>query len=132
VADLEREWEENERREKPLLGEELVCAPTESEPLGRRLAQMKARQERLQRALANIERRQAESTHNPPPKPIASRTDPDSRVMPSKEGGSRPNFNAQLGVEAGSGLIVAADVCDAAEDSAPARAHSLSATGGRV
>jgi hypothetical protein len=39
-------------------------------------------------------------------------------VMASKEGGSRPNFNAQVGVQAGNGLIVAAEVCDEVDDSA--------------
>ena len=118
VAALEREWEENERREQALWGDELAHGASESEPLPRRLARLKERQERLQRALENIQRRAAASREEHPPKPIASITDPDSRVMSSKEGGSRPNYNAQVGVDAASGLIVAAEVCDEAEDSA--------------
>ena len=82
------------------------------------MAQLKERQERLERALKNIERRVTASVKSEKPKPITSATDPDSRVMRSKEGGSRPNYNAQIGVDAGKGMIVAAEVCDEAEDSA--------------
>ena len=51
-----------------------------------------------------------------PPKPIASTTDPESRVMPDKEGKSKPNYNPQVGVDASKGVIVSADVTDAADD----------------
>ena len=115
---LEREWQENERREQSLWGNDFTCATPSSESLPKRLALMQDRQARLQQALKNIARRVEASTHSEKPKTIASATDPDSRVMPSKEGGSRPNYNAQIGVDAPSGLIVAADVCDEAEDSA--------------
>jgi transposase len=117
VTAMEKEWAENERREQTLLGDELTQVPNESEPQPRRLARLKERQARLQRALVNIQRRAAVATGTVVPKPIASVTDPDSRVMPNKEGGSRPNYNAQVGVDADSGLIVAAEVCDEAEDS---------------
>ena len=115
---LEREWHENEQREQGLWGNDLASAGPSNEPLPKRLAVLKDRQERLQQALQNIERRVAAAAQSRKPKTIASVTDPDSRVMPSKEGGSRPNYNAQLGVDTGSGVIVAADVCDEAEDSA--------------
>jgi transposase len=79
---------------------------------------MKRQQERLKKALTSIERRQEESPYSrKPPKPIASATDPDSRVMPGKDGSTRPNFTTQVAVDAEHGVIVADDVSDATDDS---------------
>jgi len=116
VQACEAEWQANEQRDNALLGADAPWTP-DSGTMPVKLAALKRKQERLQKALKNIQRRQDESTHSTKPKAITSITDPDSRVMPSKEGGSRPNYNAQLGVDAKSGIIVAADVTDKAEDS---------------
>jgi transposase len=79
---------------------------------------MKRQQARLKKALATIERRQEESSWSrKPAKAIASVTDPDSRMMPDKEGKRKPNYNTQLAVDAEHGVIVAQDTSDAADDS---------------
>lgn len=114
---LEHEWQQNEQRESSLLGEEVPWIPGKSDSLNQRLAKMKRQQERLQRALQNIERRREESTHRVTPKALASVSDPDSRMMPSKEGGRRLNYSAHVGVDTAAGVIVAADVNDHSEDS---------------
>ncbi len=116
VLACETEWHANEKRDNTLLVGEAPWTP-DAGTMPVKLAALKRKQERLQEALKNIQRRQDESTHSTKPKAINSIIDPDSRVMPSKEGGSRPNYNAQLGVDAKSGIIVAADVTDKAEDS---------------
>jgi transposase len=115
VQACETEWQANEKRDYTLLAGEAPWTP-DAGTMPVKLAALKRKQERLQEALKNIQRRQDESTHSTKPKAISSIVDPDSRVMPSKEGGSRPNYNAQLGVDAKSGIIVAADVTDKAED----------------
>ena len=117
VKAAEAEWESNERREAPLLGDQAPWAPSRAETLPRKLLELKRQQARLAKALKNIEQRQSASTHSEKPKAIAVVSDPDSRVMPSKEGGSRPNYNPQIGVDAQAGIIVAAEVTDAADDS---------------
>lgn len=117
LAALEKEWEENEQRESGLLGDDVPWTPGRSHSVPQRLAKMKRMQERLQRALRNIERRREASEHPQTPRAVASISDPDSRFMPSKEGGCRPNYSAQIGVDAAHGLIVAAEVNDRAEDS---------------
>jgi transposase len=78
---------------------------------------MKRKQERIERCLSAIERRREECASSTKPKAIASTTDPDSRVMRDKEGRSKPNYNSQIGTDAEHGVIVAADVNDAVEDS---------------
>ncbi len=117
LATLEKEWEENERDEASLLGPDVPWSPGTTGSTEQRLARMKRQQERLQRALQNIERRREASEHPNGTRAVASVSDPDSRMMPSKEGGRRLNYNAQLGVDAACGVIVAADVNDRAEDS---------------
>jgi len=80
------------------------------------MAKMKRMQQRLQRALLNIGRRREASEHPKAPRALASISDPDSRFMPSKEGGYRPNYSAQIGVDAAHGVIVAAEANDRVED----------------
>lgn len=116
LAALEQEWEENEQLETGLLGEEVPWTSGRSNSMPQRLAKMKRMQEQLQRALRNIERRRETSEHPKAPQAMASVSDPDSRFMPSKEGGRRLNYSAQLGVDTTSGVIVAADVNDQVED----------------
>jgi len=118
IASLEQEWEANERREASLFGKETPWAPQDSGTVPQRLVGMKRQQERLKKALAAIERRRDESTGSrTSPKPIASVTDPDSRVMPDKQGKRKPNYNTQIAVDAEHGVIVAHDTSDAADDS---------------
>jgi len=116
LSGLEQEWAANEARESHLFGEHVPWAPAGSRSDRERLAELKRQQARLEEALAGIERRRHENPSGKPPKPIASTTDPESRVMPDKEGKSKPNYNPQVGVDASKGVIVSADVTDAADD----------------
>ena len=81
--------------------------------LPRELADVKKRQEALRRALKSAheadERRaeRGESKKGPVAVPVA---DPDSVVMPNKEGGHAPNYGPLVAADAGSGVIVDADV----------------------
>lgn len=73
--------------------------------------------DRLSEALASIARRRQEQVSGAGPRPIASVTDPSSRVMPDKEGQRKPNYNAQIAADTAAGMIVAEEVNDRAEDS---------------
>lgn len=117
IAGLESLWQENEQRESNLFGEEVPWTPDRSGTEAQRLARMQQQQERLGKALEAIERRRNESAGRKPTKAICSVTDPDSRVMPDKEGKRKPNYNAQLAVDTESGGILAGDVNDEADDS---------------
>jgi hypothetical protein len=66
--------------------------------------------------LKEISRRREESAGDKPIQAVASTTDPQSRSMKDKEGRSKPNYNAQLSVDATAGMIVAQEVNDAPED----------------
>jgi transposase len=118
IAALEAEWQENERQEAHLFGDQTPWSPSGSVNERQQLAAMKRQQRRLKRALAEIERRREESAAaSKVPKAIASTTDPDARVMKDKEGRRKPNYNAQMAVDEASSMIVAGDVNDAAQDS---------------
>lgn len=78
------------------------------------LRDMKARQEQLNAALAQLremdEQRKRDETNpkkNPAQLPV---TDPDSRVLPNKEGGYAPNYTPMAVTETTNGFIVGADV----------------------
>lgn len=113
AAALEQEWAENESREGRLWGDQTPWVAPKEGSVEQRLGRLKRQQERLQEALASIARRREES---PGSKAIASVTDPSSRVMPDKEGKSKPNYNAQIATDAAAGMIVAETVNDRAED----------------
>jgi len=117
IAALEQEWAQNERREASLFGENNPWTNTPAKSTKRALSQLKRKQEKLQQALARLERRQEAHVGSKPPKRIASTTAPDSRSMKDKEGRSKPNFNTQVGVDDTCGAIVAADVNDETDDS---------------
>lgn len=117
IAALESEWEANERQEASLFGPEVPWVPQGSLSDKKRLAAVKRKQKRIERCLAAIERRRQECASNTKPKAIASTTDPDSRVMRDKEGRRKPNYNGQIATDTAHGVIVAAAVNDAVEDS---------------
>lgn len=71
------------------------------------LADVNRRRRKVEAALAEIERLEAEGTNVPARVPI---TDPQSRVTPNKEGGYAPNYTPLATVDIESGLIVSADV----------------------
>lgn len=62
----------------------------------------------LRAAVAEVKRLTAAGAAIPARLPI---TDPDSRVLPNKEGGFAPNYTPLAVVDVASGLMVAAEVC---------------------
>jgi transposase len=118
ISVLEQEWLANERREANLFGDQPPWAPPPSGSVKQQWVRMKRKQARLSKALAAIERRREESCWSrTAPKAIGSVTDPDSRVMPDKEGKQKPNYNTQVAVDTERGVIVAQDISDAVDDS---------------
>ena len=79
------------------------------------LAKLKARKTKLNDALKTVremdeERRRTQQINpakNPAQLPM---TDPDSRVLPNKEGGYAPNYTPMAAVDVGSDIIVAVNV----------------------
>jgi transposase len=78
------------------------------------LRDMKSRQEQLQAALTQLlemdQQRKRDGINpkkNPAQLPV---TDPDSRILPNKEGGYAPNYTPMAVTETESGFIVGADV----------------------
>lgn len=120
LASWEAEWQANEQRETALLGDRTPWIPPPGAKSPKhRLARAQRAQQRLHRALAELQRRQAEAAAggSPPPQALAVVTDPDARVLKDKEGRCKPNYNAQLAVDTAAGMIVAEAVNDRAEDS---------------
>lgn len=120
IAALEQEYQANEVKEAMLLGDKTPWVPEPSGSIAQRQAQLKRQQDKLKQALAVIDRRREEAVSGKTPKPIASVTDPDGRVMRDKEGRRKPNYNSQLATDVEKGMILATDVNDAAEDSGQA------------
>lgn len=118
ISRLEQAWSENERREADLFGEHNPWTGSPGGKEGKKaLAHLRRKQAQLAQALAQLERRRAAHVGRDPLRGIASTTDPDCRSMVDKEGRSKPNYNTQLAVDDGLGVIVAADVNDEPEDS---------------
>ncbi|MCU0487026.1 MAG: IS1182 family transposase [Anaerolineales bacterium] len=106
-------------------GQEYVEALKKQEPSSdsqassrQQAARQRARQEkvvRLQKSLKEIEQleRQTAKNHKKKSERKAARTsmtDPQARVMKMPDGGFRPAFNGQLGVDTSSGIILAVEV----------------------
>jgi transposase len=118
ITALEAEWKRNEAHEGRLLDGDASWIPKPTGTVGQRLARMKRQQDRLTKALQAIARRQEEwSGAGTAPQAIASVTDPDSRMMPGKDGQSKPNLNTQIATDSQHGLIVGQSASDAADDS---------------
>jgi len=71
------------------------------------LADAKRRKQQIEAALTELARLKEAGLAPPPRLPI---TDPQSRVMPNKEGGYAPNYTPTATVDVASGLIVEATV----------------------
>jgi transposase len=106
-----REMEEQDEREQGLFG-----TGESSQKLPAELADARARQEKLREALEKVQaadearRRQGtDPKKNPAQIPI---TDPDSKVLPNKEGGYAPNYTPMAATDGQSGFIVGVDVID--------------------
>lgn len=102
-AEWERQTAEDDLRQQQWFDE--AARPTPPRELAnaqRRIAQIDA-------VLAKLA--ELEATGVKPPKRIPI-TDPDSRVMPNKEGGFAPNYNPTAMVDVESGMIAECDVLD--------------------
>ncbi len=120
IEELEEEWRANERKEQGVLGTASApWTPPTSLERPKRLAMMEERKKKLQKALDEIARREAEATRAV--QPVNSMTDPESRVMRGKKGGkAEPHYNAQVARDEGVGLITASEISDAPSDSGKA------------
>ena len=102
------EADQVDQREKDLFGDSVSVTALPAE-----LADLQKRQERLHKAWeaaqsADAKRAKHQGTPKRPAKvPVA---DPDSAMMPNKEGGYAPNFNPVATVDGECGMIVDADV----------------------
>ncbi len=102
------EADQVDQREKDLFGDSVSVSTLPAE-----LADLEKRHARLGKALdaakkADAKRAKRKSTSKRPAKvPVA---DPDSALMPHKEGGYGPNFNPLAAVDGECGMIVDADV----------------------
>jgi hypothetical protein len=74
------------------------------------------RKERLESALDEFAKLQAEGSVKDKKKTRVSTTDPEARVMKQPDGGFAPSFNVQVNTDAANGLIVAVDVTQAGND----------------
>lgn len=116
VASLEEEWKRNEEQERLLFPDRAAWCPDSKKTDRKKLANMNKKIEQMHKAIAVVKRRQAEARPDTKVSPIASVTDPDSRMMPSNNGDRRLNYNEQLAVDGQEGVIVAADVNDHPDD----------------
>ncbi|HEX4148220.1 MAG TPA: IS1182 family transposase [Pirellulales bacterium] len=87
--------------------DEETFGPTSPHALPAELADVQRRQEQVSAALAELERAEQAGEALPKRLPL---TDPESRVMPNKDGGFAPNYTPLATVDVASGLIVSADV----------------------
>jgi transposase len=115
---LEKEWSANETWESTLLWSEQSPPPGDVRDLKARRASFAKRKQKVDQALAVIAQRSKESADSggKKPKAIASLTDPESRVMPDKQGKRKPGYNGQIAVDDEAGIILANTVNDRPED----------------
>ena len=102
-----QEADETDRRESQLFD-------SDDSPLPAKLADLKTRQEELQRALEQVQeadsarrRRGIDSDKKPAQIPM---TDSDSKVLPNKEGGFAPNYTPMAATDGHRGFLVDSDV----------------------
>ncbi len=100
-AELEAKTNAADEQEEKHLGD------GSAHTLSDELADVEHRQKQVDAALAEINRIEEADQTVPNRLPV---TDPESRVMPNKEGGFAPNYTPTATVDVDSGLIVSADV----------------------
>jgi len=88
---------------------------TKRQQAARRRAAHDAAQ-RLEEALAEIQRLQAEKKHDKKKEPQASATDPNARFMRTSDGGVAPSYNVQVSADAAHGLIADVEVINDPQD----------------
>ena len=74
------------------------------------------RQERLESALEEFEKLEAEGSVKDKKKTRVSTTDPQARVMKQPDGGFAPSYNVQVNTDATNAVIVAVEVVQAGND----------------
>ncbi len=74
------------------------------------------KEERLEAALAELQRLQAESRSKKGKSPRVSTTDPEARIMKQPDGGFAPSYNVQISSDAQADLIVGIGVSQSAND----------------
>jgi transposase len=89
--------------------------PSVAEEVGPRIAKAqqraaRERQQKLELALEELEKIQAEKPHVEKEEVRVSETDPECRVMKNSEGGYAPSYNLQLSADRTADVIVALDV----------------------
>lgn len=99
---------------------EAMSSP-ESAELSQRVVRARERakqekKERLERALAELERLQKARPEAERNEARVSETDPDARVMKQPDGGFAPSYNVQISTEASHKIVVAVDVTQAGTD----------------
>ena len=103
-----------ELEEQDTFNQELFGNDYPADKLPPALADMKARREQLAEHLATLKEMEetrakwgSDATKNPAQLP---KTDPNSRILPNKEGGYAPNYTPMVGTETRNGFIVSTDV----------------------
>jgi transposase len=98
---------------------EAMGDPRQEEPTRKRAAQERAvgeRQQRLEQALAEVQKvRQAKRAQDKE-QARASQSDPQARIMKQSDGGYAPSYNVQLSTEASHRIIVGAEVSQSGSD----------------
>jgi transposase len=98
---------------------EAMGDPLEEEPKRKRAAQERAlreRQQRLEQALAEVQKvRQAKRSQDKD-QARASQSDPQARIMKQSDGGYAPSYNVQLSTEASNRIIVGTGVSQSGSD----------------
>lgn len=96
------------------VNEDLLPGDYSADKLPAELADIEARREKLEQHLETVRAMDAgrakygtDATKNPAQLP---KTDPDSRILPNKEGGYAPNYTPMATVDSEGGFIVSADV----------------------
>jgi len=75
------------------------------------------RQERLETAMQEMQKlRQSKQGEEEKEQTRVSMTDPEARQMKQADGGSRPNYNGQIGTDGAEGIIVDVEVTQAGND----------------
>jgi transposase len=106
IAEALKTLEINDSLDEDLLGEDIAAdrLPAAVSDLQSRREQLAAHMETLQ---GMDEARKLSRSKGPAQLP---KTDPDSRILPNKEGGYAANYTPMLSTETGSGMIVWAEV----------------------
>lgn len=118
IEHLQNEYQQADAIENQAAQAGILLSGDSSQADDERLRQMKAKHKRLLKAAETIDARANEPRRKdqPPPKTIASVSDPDCRHTRDKEGRTKPNYNAQVAVDSDSGLVVGALVTDTPND----------------